>query len=64
MEPLPAGPSLYRRLERGMVIKRSSCGRLTEGFYDTAFSLKAISVATQTSLPKNFHVAKEAVSAA
>ena len=38
--------------------------RTTEGFYDTAFSLKATSVATQTSLPKNFHVAKEAVSAA
>ena len=36
----------------------------TEGFYDTAFSPKAKSVATQNSLPKRIHVAKEAVSAA
>jgi hypothetical protein len=36
----------------------------TEGFYDTASPPKPESVATQNSLPKRNHVAKEAVSAA
>ena len=47
-----------------MVIKRSSCGRLTEGFYDTASLRSQQAFATAISLPKRNHVAKEAVSAA
>ena len=58
----PANDRTFHLGERVSI--RHDRWHITEGFYDTAFSLKAISVATQTSLPKNFHVAKEAVSAA
>ena len=50
--------------EYGLESNLFTVGRTTEGFYDTAFSPKPISVATQNSLPKRNHVAKEAVSAA